>query len=55
MIPRYTRAEMGRVWSDENKFQKWLEVELAAADALGHVRLDDTQLESLTGVLAALG
>ncbi|HEX9759582.1 MAG TPA: adenylosuccinate lyase, partial [Candidatus Acidoferrales bacterium] len=34
MIPRYTRAEMGRVWSDENKFQKWLEVELAAADTL---------------------
>ncbi len=34
MIPRYTRAEMGRVWSDENKFQKWLEVELAAAETL---------------------
>jgi adenylosuccinate lyase len=25
---------MGRIWSDENKFGKWLEVELAAADAL---------------------
>ena len=25
---------MGRVWSDENKFQKWLEVELAAAETL---------------------
>ncbi|MGA8224814.1 MAG: adenylosuccinate lyase [Candidatus Acidiferrales bacterium] len=34
MIARYTRAEMGRVWSEENKFQKWLEVELAATDAL---------------------
>ena len=34
MIPRYTRAEMGRVWSEENKFQKWLEVELAAAETL---------------------
>lgn len=34
MIPRYTRAEMGRVWSDENRFQKWLEVELAATDTL---------------------
>ncbi len=34
MIGRYTRAEMGRVWSDENKFQKWLEVELAATDTL---------------------
>ncbi|HWF39993.1 MAG TPA: adenylosuccinate lyase [Candidatus Acidoferrales bacterium] len=34
MIPRYTRAEMGRVWSEENKFQKWLQVELAATDTL---------------------
>ncbi len=34
MIPRYTREEMGRVWSDENKFQKWLEVELAATETL---------------------
>ena len=34
MIARYTRAEMGRVWSEENKFQKWLEVELAATETL---------------------
>ena len=34
MIPRYTREEMGRVWSDANRFQKWLDVELAAADTL---------------------
>ncbi len=34
MIPRYTRPEMGRVWSDENKYAKWLEVELAATETL---------------------
>src|SRR5512143_1741614 len=34
MIPRYTRPEMGRIWSDENKFRGWLEVELAAAEVL---------------------
>jgi len=34
LIPRYTRQEMGHVWSDANKFAKWLEVELAATDAL---------------------
>ena len=34
MIVRYTRPEMGRVWSEENKFQKWLEVELAATETL---------------------
>src|SRR5690242_8905198 len=33
MIPRYTRPEMGAIWSDENKFQKWLEVEIATAEA----------------------
>ena len=40
LIPRYTRPEMGHVWSDENRFGKWLEVELAATEALaesGHV------------------
>jgi len=32
MIPRYTRPEMGHIWTDENKFQKWLEVEIATAE-----------------------
>ena len=34
MIERYTRPEMGAIWSDQNKYQCWLEVELAASDAL---------------------
>jgi len=34
MIARYTRPAMGRIWSDQNKFQQWLEVELAASEAL---------------------
>ena len=34
MIARYTRPEMARVWSEENKFQKWLDVELAATEVL---------------------
>ena len=34
MIARYTRPEMGRIWSEENKFQKWLDVELAATETL---------------------
>ncbi len=33
MIERYTRPEMGQLWSLENKFQRWLDVELAACDA----------------------
>src|SRR6266850_150533 len=49
MIDRYTLPEMGALWSEENKFQKWLEVELAVCevhaemgtiprDALEHIK-----------------
>ena len=34
MIPRYTHPEMGRLWSDERRFETWLEVEIAAAEAM---------------------
>ena len=34
MIARYTRPEMGRIWSDENKYRCWLRVEVAASQAL---------------------
>jgi adenylosuccinate lyase len=34
MISRYTRPEMGRIWGDENRYAKWLEVELAACEAM---------------------
>ena len=34
MIERYTRPEMAHIWSEENKYHQWLEVELAASDAL---------------------
>ncbi len=40
MIPRYARAAMSRIWEDESKFRRWLDVELAACDALaeaGHI------------------
>lgn len=35
MIDRYARPAMKRVWSDENKYQKWLQVELAVCEAWG--------------------
>ena len=47
MIDRYTRPEMGRIWSEENKYQQWLEVELATAEALaetGEVPQDAAKL-----------
>jgi adenylosuccinate lyase len=37
MISRYTRPEMGRIWSEENSFQKWLDVEILAAEGLARL------------------
>jgi adenylosuccinate lyase len=34
MIPRYTNPEMGRIWSDQRKYETWLQVEVAAAGAM---------------------
>src|SRR2546429_1555779 len=34
MIPRYTRPRMGRIWEDQNKYQRWLDVELAVVETL---------------------
>jgi len=34
MISRYTRPEMGRIWEDENRFAKWLDVEIAVCEAM---------------------
>ena len=33
MIPRYSRPEMAEIWEPENKYQKWLDVEIAACEA----------------------
>ena len=40
MIKRYTREAMGRIWTEENKFQTWLTVEILVCEALakiGHI------------------
>ena len=34
MIPRYSRPEMARLWSDSNRFATWLKVEIAVAEVL---------------------
>ena len=46
MIPRYARPEMARIWSDDNKFRCWLQVEVAASLTLaeaGIVPMDAAQ------------
>lgn len=46
MIERYTRPEMGAIWTEENKYQAWLEVEILACEAwseLGVIPEDDVK------------
>jgi len=37
LIDRYTLPEMKAIWSDENKYRKWLEVEISASEALAEM------------------
>jgi adenylosuccinate lyase len=39
MIRRYTNPEMGRIWTEQRRYETWLAVELAAADAMAAVGL----------------
>ncbi|HWC19600.1 MAG TPA: adenylosuccinate lyase [Terriglobales bacterium] len=39
MIARYTRPEMGRIWSEENRLRMWLRVETAATETLAEAGL----------------
>jgi len=34
MIPRYTRAEMARIWEPENRYRIWFDIEVLAAEAM---------------------
>ena len=46
MLERYTRSEMGKVWTDENRYKAWLKVEIAATNAwaeLGEVPAEDAK------------
>lgn len=46
MLERYTRPEMGKVWTDENRYKAWLKVEIAATNAwaeLGEVPAEDAK------------
>lgn len=38
MIERYTRPELKKIWSEENKYSVWLTVEIAAAEALSELK-----------------
>lgn len=52
MIERYTRPEMGRIWSEQFRFETWLKVEIAACVA--HNLTLTCQVIASNNVLAAL-
>jgi adenylosuccinate lyase len=39
MIERYSRKELKEIWSDENKYKIWLDIELAAAEAMEKLKI----------------
>jgi len=39
VIARYTRPEMARIWSEENRFRTWLKVEIAATETLAEAKI----------------
>ncbi len=46
MIPRYTLAEMGAIWTEENKFRKWLDIEIAVCEV--HAEMGTIPKEALS-------
>jgi adenylosuccinate lyase len=48
MIPRYSRKDMSEIWSDENKFKIWLEIEILACEAQNKLGLiPDSSLQKI--------
>jgi len=48
VIPRYTREKMAQLWSRENKYRKWLDVEIAACEAMAILgKIPETALETV--------
>ncbi|MGA2453389.1 MAG: adenylosuccinate lyase [Solirubrobacteraceae bacterium] len=59
MIPRYTRPELGRLWSDEARMDAWRQVELAACEELpgllGNEGPTDEELHAIRGAAFTVG
>ncbi|MGC3997402.1 MAG: adenylosuccinate lyase [Anaeromyxobacter sp.] len=51
MIPRYTRPEMGQLWTSEHRYRIWLDIELFACEAM--VQLGDVPAEDLAALRKA--
>jgi adenylosuccinate lyase len=53
VIPRYTHPEMGRIWSEERRYEAWLQVEIAAAHAMADAGI--VPAEAVTDVESKAG
>src|SRR3981081_360329 len=53
MIERYTLPEMGALWSEQNKFQKWLDVEIAVCEV--HAEMGTIPREAVAEIKARAG
>lgn len=48
MIPRYSREKMERIWSPENRYQKWLDIEILACEAMANLGfIPEASLETI--------
>ena len=54
MISRYSRQEMSEIWSEENKYRIWFEIEAHAFDAQASLRLFQRPLPQRSGKKALL-
>ena len=54
MIERYSRKELKDIWSEENKYKIWLEVEIAAAEAMEKFKIIPKGISSIVKKKAKL-
>ncbi len=48
MIERYSRPEMRKIWSEQNKFDKWLKIEILACEALAELgKIPNSSLQNI--------
>ena len=47
MISRYSRKELVKIWSEENKYKIWLDIEIAAAEAMEKYKIIPKGVSSL--------
>ena len=55
MIDRYSRKELKDIWADENKYKIWLDIELAAAEAMEKLNIIPKDQKNKIANLMKLG